>query len=194
MPNNYHIAAVKNSLPDIQKNNLWLVEIQVPNLLPVHGLVPPTSKSLQIRAKEATIPGRTINSIETNFLGMKSTYAGSEDMSGKELSIGFYEYEDQHITETINCWLNNIFDSMDSKTSEGGHGLVGQKYKNGTRGIEYGTDIRLVLLGMNGEPLDKKVLFHTAWPKSIEQISLSYDGSAGVETSVTFQFDWWELI
>lgn len=195
MAENYHIAAVKNSLPDVQKTNLWLVEIGIPAglNLSVEGNEIPTTKSLQIRAKDCKIPGRTMQTIETNFMGMKSTYAGTEDMSSKTVDIGFYEYEDQHITKTINVWLNNIFDSMDSRNSMGGHGLSGQKYSNGIRGSAYASDIKLRLLGMNGELLPKMVIFHTAWPTSIGEVTLGYDNSGAVENSVTFQYDWWEL-
>ena len=79
MAENYHIAAVKNSLPDVQKTNLWLVEIGIPASLEtyVEGNELPTTKSLQIRAKDCKIPGRTMQTIETNFMGMKSTYAGT---------------------------------------------------------------------------------------------------------------------
>ena len=194
MASNYHIAAKKNGLMDIQRTNLWLVEIIIPNLdYSVEGVEMPTTNSLQIRAKECKIPGRQIQTIETSFMGMKSTYAGTEDMSNKTLEIGFYEYEDQHITKTINVWLNNIFNSMDSTNGKGGHGLAGQKYPNGLRGNNYATEIKLKLLGMDGNPLDKYVVFHEAWPTQIGEISLNYENSTGAENSVTFQYDWWEL-
>lgn len=196
MASNFHIAAVKNALPDIQKTNLWLVEIGIPSGLNyfVQGQEVPTTKSLQIRANSCSIPARRMQTIETSFMGMKSTYAGTEDMSGKTVDIGFYEYEDQHVTKTINVWLNNIFDSMDSKNTMGGHGLAGQKYKNGARGTEYASDIKLRLLGMNGEKLPKMIIFHTAWPTSINSQNLDYERSGAVNQSVTFQYDWWELV
>jgi len=194
MASNYHIAAVKNSLPDIQKSNLWQVRIQIPQGLvySVEGNEIPQTKELMIRAKSCSIPGRKIPSIETRYMGMVSNYAGTEDMSGKTLDIQFYEYEDQYITRALNTWVNNIFDSMSSK-GNGGHGLAGQKYPNGLRGFNYSADIKLKLIGMDGEPLSKGVIFHDAWPTSVGDISLTYDNSNGLENSCTFQYDWWEL-
>lgn len=193
MASNYHIAGKKNSLPDIQKSNLWLVSIQVPQglVMSVEGVEVPQTKELQLRAKSCQIPGRKIPSIETRFMGMVSNYAGTEDMSGKTLDIQFYEYEDQYITRALNVWVNNIFDSM-SKTN-GGHGLAGQKYPNSLRGFNYAADIHLQLLGMDGNPLEKGVIFHDAWPSTVGDINLAYDNSTGLENTVTFQYDWWEL-
>lgn len=195
MASNYHIAAVKNSLPDVQLSNLWEVRIQVPDGLvsSVEGVEIPQTKELMIRAKTCSIPGRKIPNIETRYMGMVSNYAGTEDMSGKTLNISFYEYEDQYITRALNTWVNNIFNSMDSRNSMGGHGLAGQKYPNNTRGFAYSGDIKLRLLGKDGEPLGKGVIFHDAWPTSVGDISLTYENSNGLENEVTFQYDWWEL-
>ena len=196
MASNYHVASVRNSMVDIQKTNLWLVEIEIPSGLDysVEGSEIPTTKSLQVRAKSCKIPGRRMNTIETSFYGgMKSTYAGTEDMGNKTLDIEFYEFEDQHVTKTINVWLNNIFNSMDSTNGKGGHGLAGQKFPNNLRGSAYAANIKLKVMGMDGNPLDKTFIFHTAWPTSIGDVSLNYDNSSGVENTVTFQYDWWEM-
>lgn len=196
MAENYHIAAVKGSLPDIQKTNLWLLEIGIPNGLDlsVPGHEMPETKKLEIRALECSIPGRRFSKIETSFMGMKSTYAGTEDMGGKTVEVSFYEYEDQYITKAINVWKNNIFDSMDGSNSKGGHGLAGQKYKNGTRGFEYSADIKIRVLGLNGEKLDKMFILHNAWPENIGDVQLNYENVSAITNRVTFCFDWMEIV
>ena len=196
MAQNFHIAAIKNSLPDVQRPNLWLVEIGIPNGLnfSVPGQEIPTSTSLQIRAYSCSIPNRKLNEIETPWMGMVSTYAGTEDMRGKTVDIGFYEHEDQHVISSLNVWCNNIFDSMDSKNSMGGHGLAGQKYPNGKRGYAYASDIKLRPLGLNGEPLPKMFIYHTAWPTTFPTTDLDYSRSSeAVSYRITFRYDWWEL-
>lgn len=195
MAENYHIAAVKGGLPDPQRTNLWLLEIGIPNGLdlsvPGHEL--PDTKKLQIRALDCSLPGRKFTTIETYFQNMTSTYVGREDMSGKTIEVTFYEYEDQYITKAMNVWSNNLNDTMDARSSKGGHGLAGQKYKNGTRGFEYSSDIKIRLLGFNGEKLDKMFVLHNAWPESIGDVQMSYENANGITNRVTFRYDWMEL-
>lgn len=195
MAENYHIAAVKGGLPDPQRTNLWLLEIGIPNGLDlsVPGQELPDTKKLQIRALGCSLPGRKFTTIETYFQNMTSTYVGREDMSGKTLDVTFYEYEDQYLTKALNVWLNNLNDTMDARSSKGGHGLAGQKYKNGTRGFEYSADIKIRLLGFNGEKLDKMFVLHNAWPESIGDVQMSYENANGITNRVTFRYDWMEL-
>lgn len=187
MPQNYHIASVMGSLSDLQKQNLWVVNFGDLNDVP-------DLKKLTIRAQTAKIPGRTIPTLNTKFMGMQANYAGTEDMSNKTLQITFDEHDDQNVYTILNKWINLMFNSVEN-TDNGGHGSAASKLgtRNGNS-MKYATDIKLGMTDLASDPLDKAIVFHNAFITSLDDGALSYNGSEKVSYNATFQYDWFEIV
>ena len=171
---NFTAAGRLKDLPDIQKNYMW--ELFIPSIEDLD------QDDMVIRCRTASIPGRTIAPIESNFMGTKQFYPGKSKYTGN-LAIQLEEFEDQKVHQALHSWMQSIFD-YDPKS-----GTAGQSKAAGKN--DYSVDVTLKLYKGDGSDVDKKIRFYNCWPTSVGDAALDYAGPDSVKYDVTFQFDYW---
>ncbi len=182
MPN-FHIEGRQKAMKDLQMN--FLFEVSIPEI----SKFAPSFKDEDefiIRAKTASIPGKTIQTVESYFMGMKSVYPSRVDYSNS-LTVDFEETEDQKVIKAINEWQNTIFNTVDSDANTG-HSLAESK-RNGRT-----TNIYLKMYKYNGQIMENMIKFVNAFPSDISESGLDFAGSEAIRYSVTFSYDYWNLI
>lgn len=140
-----------------------------------------TSDDLRIRVRNAVLPGRSNEPIESNFMGMKQIFSGRATFTNT-LPILFEEFEDRKISKALYSWQQKIFD-----TKVAGAALAEDKK-------EITETIILRLLKYNGDEVETngKIYFRGAWPQNVEDVTLDYTSNESIKYSCTFQFDTWD--
>lgn len=186
----FHIDDMLRLMPDVQRTFKWVLDI--PEIDSVCDSIK-DPKEITIRVRSAVIPGRGVELIETNFMGMKQFFAGRPTFPNT-LSLTIEETEDQIISKAFYEWNNRIF-STDSKDLLNGGGSKAQFKRWGVNGgIGYSTDIFLKLQKYNSEEQVKKFKFVNAFPSDVGDVSVDYGSSDSVKFNVTLSYDYWELV
>ena len=174
----HHISKVHWGNKDPQKNNLWFLEI-TPIVKGVKnqgyedwgtGAIDKSSinflttrdtdtESVSYYVRSAKIPGLSVGFHESKFLGLKIQLPSPEDTSEKRLDLIFDEFENQNIYTVFNDWISSIFDVNSSD----------KLHKEDTVLDAHTANLTLTFLGVNGEPLKKKIVFYKAFPTSISR-------------------------
>lgn len=170
----------KNS-PDIVRTYYWQV------IIPEIGSVSETVKDadeIMFRARSITLPGRGVEKIESNFMGMKQFFPGRVTFTNS-INLRLEETEDQVVSKCLYEWANKIFD-VRTNTPTGGFGQVARKR-------EIAKDIIINLLGYNKEPLQRSYKLINCFIENIEDIELSYETNDKIVIPVTLSYDFWTL-
>lgn len=176
MPN-FTIEGRLKQLKDIQRN--WMWELVIPAEEVSDQAV---SEDLIIRCRNAIIPGRSFEPIESNFAGMKQFFAGKPAFANT-FAATFEETEDQKMHKFFYDWMQKIFDvNPNSPTAGVSTGLVKR---------DLCRDIFLLEYKYNGDNLDKRIKFVNAWPQNIDDVTMDYTGNESVKYGITFQYDYW---
>lgn len=183
---NFHIDSALQNSGDVLKSYQWTLDIpqldKVVTNLDVDGF--------KVRCRSAQLPGRSIQPIESYYLGMKQMFAGRVNFNGS-FPVVLEEFEDQKVIQSLYEWHQKIFDVDPASATAGGSQVM---FKRQTLGLAYSTDIFLTLLKYNNESLSKKYRLYNAWPLSMEDVGLDYAGNDSVKINVTFAYDFWVLI
>ena len=181
MAENFHIVGRTADIRDVQRTYNWQVQIPAPTA--IAGAWP--ADDLLLRARSAAIPGITINTIESSFMGMKQHFAGNATLE-HTLAIEFEEFEDQKVLSYLNEWTKAMFDTQTA--TDGGGAITAAEKKS-----DYAVDVTLDLYANNKEKLDKKITFHGCWLQNIGSVALAYGDAASVKYACTFQWDYYTL-
>lgn len=183
MPN-FHIEGRQKAMKDIQRN--FLFEVSIPEISSIVTSITDEEEFI-IRAKTASIPSKSITPIESYFMSQKSLWAGRQELS-HTLTVDFEETEDQKILNAMYEW-QNIFINMKDDDAEGGHAKLGTTKRNGQT-----TNIFLKMYKYNGEMCENMIKFVNGWVSDVSEVGLDYSGNESVRFSVTFSYDYWNLI
>lgn len=179
MAENLHIVGRSSHLGVIQKTYNWQVRIPKPR-----GVQSPEwEEDLLLRARSASIPGSTITTIESMFMGMKQHFAGNAELE-HTLTVEFEEFEDQKMLKFLNDWIRTIFDTQNDTFGGGG---------NYETKADYCVDLELILFASNKEKLERKITFHNCWLQAVAAADLAYGDAASVKYSTTFQWDYYTI-
>lgn len=160
---------------DIQRGYLWSVRI-----LDNDG----KAEDLTYLAKECSWQGRTMEPIESMYMGMKVIFPGKID-STHEMTITFEEYESQKVSKVLYRIHQKIFDVTRGHSNAV---LTGQE-KN-----ELAHDIKISLRAYNGDELPVAMMLRGAFLKDLNEASLNYEGSDKMPIPSNWSFDWWEYV
>jgi len=166
-------------LPDIQRNFMW--EVYIPAIGLMTGFRA-NMFDMMIRARSATIPGRTNTAITSEFRGFKQYFPGKNEFS-PTFSIQLEETEDRIVWRSMHAWQERIFNT-DPKSPLGGSsaGLIKR---------QLATDIYVVPHTYSGIPMNP-IRFYNCFPVAIPDVALTYTGNEAVTFDVTFQYDFWQ--
>ena len=139
-----------------------------------------------IRTRNATIPSKGNEKIQTDFMGMKAFFAGKPVFSNT-ITLLAEEFEDLMISKGMYEWNENVF-STDSRSVASGSSLKKKKVGG------YAINGFLKLYSQDGTELEKQWKLYNVFPESVDDVSLDYAGSDSIKYSMTFSFDTWELV
>ena len=182
MPN-FTIEGRAKRLPDIQRT--WMWELLIPSIADVTGGIMSDVEDLIIRVRSAVIPGRQIESMTSEFMGMKQYFPGKTTFASTFTST-IEETQDQMVWKALKHWQNLIY-LVDPKVPAGGASQRPTK-----RSIA--KDIFLIEYGYNGEPLDEKVRFYNCYPEGVGDVTTSYESADQVKFEVTWRYDFWTAV
>lgn len=171
---NFTIAGRLKNLPDIQKTYMW--ELFIPSIEDLD------QDDMVLRVRNVVIPGRTIQPIESFFMGTKQFHAGRTEYAGT-FPTQIEEFEDQKAHSALHSWQQLIYDYDPNSSTAGQSKVVGKN--------EYSRDIVLKMYKNDGIKMDKDIVFYGAWPQNVGDATLDYTASDSVKYEVTWQYDYW---
>jgi hypothetical protein len=171
---------------DIQRNWLWeLVFPRLPSL--AEGVLGgDIGEELTLQCRSISIPGRTIENVETYFLGQKQIFPGRQTFSNQVEAV-FEGTEDQRIFRFFNIWMETIH-NIDAYSTFGTAGVGSYLTKR-----DIAVPMHLRMYKYNGSLLSRKVHFLNVFPSAMADVAMSYEGNEAVKYSVTFSYDLWRL-
>lgn len=194
----HHISKIHWGNKDPQKNNLWYLEIY-PITTSTQGyedwgksaidqqtidFLSTDDDSVSYYVRSAKIPNLSIGNHESKFMGLKIQLPSPEDTSEKRLDLTFDEFESQKIYTAFNDWISSIFNVNGEDEIHNENTVLDSHTAN----------LHLTLLGLNGEPLDKKIVFYKAFPTSISSAELSYESSSKINYTVSFLYQYYRIV
>jgi hypothetical protein len=180
MANSFTIENRARGLPDIQRN--FLFEVSFPNI----GQIIPnvTDEGLTVRARSCSIPGRSVEPIESFFMGTTRVTPGRPTMP-HQFDVNFEETEDMYIHKAMYAWLQKIF-NYDASSPLAGSADAESKRKG------LCTDAYLKMFKYGRQlPTEKWIRFHNVWIQNIGDVGLSYNDNGAISYQAGFAFDFW---
>jgi len=178
MPN-FTIEGRKAGQLDIVRN--YLFELSIPNITAIVPIIAPDG--ITTRVKTASIPGATIDPIQSDWMGTSQFFPGKK-IPSTEISITFEETEDMAIHNAMTVWMEAI-QTLDWNAQNAGASQF-RKKRDG-----YATDLYLNVYSYDGQRIIRQIRFINAWPSSVGDVSLDYSGADAVNFDATFKFDSW---
>lgn len=162
-------------LPDIAVNYMFVVTFNVDNSkLTFKNEI----ENLLVKARTCVIPGRTTESIESNFMGSKQLFPGKTTYTNK-VSITFEEFQDGGTHGVFKKWQDAIYNP-----------LTGVRISNYKK--DYSAQILCTLMGTDGVVIDEPIVFETAWVSNVGEPALSHDDAGKIVYEVEFTYDKWK--
>ena len=183
MAQNFHIIGRTANLPDVQRNNLWEMNIATPKCISQSVW---NADEMLLKVQSAKIPGKEVSDLTYNFMGMKQHYSGDAKEIDTTLSVTFQEFEDQKVRKALYAWSEAIWQIQNAKDDNSGHSTAESKK-------DYSTTIIMTLYKNNSE-IAGKVKFYNAWLKTINETELNYDSAESIKYSATFVYDYYDII
>ena len=171
---NFTIAGRLKNLPDIQRTYMW--ELFIPSIAELD------QDDMVLRVRNVVIPGRTIQPIESYFLGSKQFHPGKSEYVGT-FPVQIEEMEDGKAHQALHSWQQLIWDADPNSST------AGQSKVNGKR--DYTRDIVLKMYKNNGTKMDKDIVFYNSWVQNVGDATLDYTASESLKFECTFQYDYW---
>jgi len=171
---------------DIQRNWLWEIFFpRVPSFVQsiLGGFI---NEELTLQCRSINIPGRTIESTETYFLGQKQIFPGRQVFSN-QVEATFEETEDQQMFRFFNLWMETIH-NIDAYSIFGTAGVGTYLTKQ-----EIAVPMHLRMFKYDGSLMSQKIHFINVFPSTITDVSLSYESNESVKYTVTFSYDLWRI-
>lgn len=173
-------------LPDVQK--VWLWELVISNITDLIDIgASELEDDLIIRARTASIPGRGIEQITSNFMGMAQLFPGRPTF-GRSISVQFEETQEQLISKFLYAWNEALY------TVTPGEDSAGVSTKATKRELTKTMYLNMYASGgTNDKILEKRIKFWNAWPSTVTDVGLNYTTTDSVKYDCTFSFDFWTL-
>ena len=131
--------------------------------------------------KGASLPGTDIGSIDVPYFGRTIKVPGNRTYP--EWTATVINDEDFIVHQRVINWLENINSTQPNLQT----GQLGQS-------SALLSDITIDQKRRDGTSV-KEVSLKNAWPSSLAAIDLAWDSNDAIEEfTVTFQYDWWEVI
>jgi hypothetical protein len=152
-----------------------------PNLFEVQITGNEMGTEFSYMCKGASLPGTDMGTVEVPYFGRNIKVPGNRTFP--EWTATVINDEDFVIHQRVVNWLDLINSTVPNLQT----GQLGQS-------SELVSDILIKQKRRDGEPA-KTVALKNAWPSSLAGIDLAWDSNDAIEEfTVTFQYDWWEVV
>lgn len=126
------------------------------------------------RVETVNIPGSSVDTIEVNFKGRKTMYAG-RDSSAHTFTVSFYDDESRSVYRYFKNWKDGAINDQIT-----GAGL--------TRDL-YAGEIHIKTFSHDSNTVTATHILSTAFPIELGEIAMTYESSEHIRFDVTFSFD-----
>lgn len=146
-----------------------------------------------IKARSASIPQKSFNELETNYMGTKLLYPGKATITG-DFTVTWDEFQDNSISIALHKWANLLM-------NQGFNEDIGGSSNNITGGAvanyasAYCCTVELIVYDSTlKNPLPIKWRLYRVWPKSVNGFQLDHNGDSKVTREATFSYSNFEVI
>lgn len=147
---------------------------------------------LMIKAKTASLPQKSFNELDTQYMGSKLLYPGKATVSG-DFSVRFDEFQDLSISIALHRWSNLLFNqgfkndiSMNGQTTGGAASNFAKDYTATAEVLLYDSTLNNLL------PV--KWVIYRVWPKTINAYGLDQDADGKVTREASFSYSNFEVV
>lgn len=147
---------------------------------------------LMIKAKTASLPQKSFNELDTQYMGSKLLYPGKATVSG-DFSVRFDEFQDLSISIALHRWSNLLFNqgfkndiSMNGQTTGGAASNFAKDYTATAEVLLYDSTLNNLL------PV--KWVIYRVWPKTINAYGLDQDAEGKVTREASFSYSNFEVV
>ena len=177
----YHLEDRLKNKPDIQRSYLW--ELIIPDIGSVSDSVKDADE-LVTRVRTTNLPGRGVEVIQSDFMGMRQMFPGRVNFS-HTLQVTFEELENQIVSTVLYEWSNKIFDIRHGSPT-GGVAQVSRKR-------DIAKDIIIRQVAYDGSYLKNAYKLVNCFIQNYDEVSLDYTQNDKIMIPVSFSFDYWEF-
>jgi len=185
----YHTEKDTPAYGEPQRDWLYMVSIISPKFSDSNLFKSNTGNELIMRAKNFTMPQKTITTVETSFYGHKQVIPIDVDYE-RSFSISFEESEEQFILRNFNSWLN-LFDVFSDVVSQ-----EASNYSPGTASdikSIFSSNIEFYMYRYSGEHEGVRITFYNCFPTSLGNASYGYDSTSKINFDINFSYDFFKI-
>ena len=179
------------NIRDLAKQYLFQVRFLFDSGSPLKDIL--NADDLMIRARTASIPSKSFNELDTQYMGTKLLYPGKATVNG-DLEIQWDEFQDLTVSEALHRW-SNLLMNQGFREDIGGstNYTTGGAYSNFAP--DYCATVDLVLFDSTlNSPLPLKWRMYRVWPKNISNFGMDQNADGKVTRSATFSYSTFEVI
>lgn len=145
-----------------------------------------------IKARTASLPQKSFNELDTQYMGSKLIYPGKATVSG-DFSVQFDEFQDMGISIALHQWTNMIFNQGFKNDISAFGNLTGGAISNYAKDYTATTEILLYDSTLRNL-LPVKWVLYRVWPKQVNSFGLDHNGEAKITREATFSYSNFEVV
>ncbi len=145
-----------------------------------------------IKARTASLPQKSFNELDTQYMGSKLIYPGKATVSG-DFSVQFDEFQDMGISIALHQWTNMIFNQGFNNDISAFGNLTGGAISNYAKDYTATTEILLYDSTLRNL-LPVKWVLYRVWPKQVNSFGLDHNGEAKITREATFSYSNFEVV
>ena len=148
---------------------------------------------LMIRARQVTLPAKSFNELETNYMGTKLLYPGRATVSGST-TIQWDEFQDMTISEQLHKWANMLMNQgFKDDIGGGSNEMTGGAISNYAAHYCATIEVKIFKSTLK-EPVPFKWILYRCWPKNISDFQLDHNGDSKVTRQAEFSYSNFEIV
>lgn len=178
-------------LEDLAKQYLFQTRFIFETTSELAGIL--NTEDLMIRARQVSLPAKSFNELDTQYMGTKLLYPGRATVSG-DVTILWDEFQDLTVSKQLHQWANCLMNQGFSQDIGGGsNNITGGAISNLARNYCATIEIKLYDSTLKNT-LPLKWYLYRCWPKNISDFGLDHNGDGKVTRSATFSYSNFEII
>lgn len=151
-------------------------------------------EDLMIKARTASLPQKSFNELETQYMGSKLLYPGKATVSG-DFNVRWDEFQDLSVSVALHRWSNLMFNQ--GFKNDISYGTNNQKTGGASSNYakDYTCTAEILLFDSTlNNVLPVKWCLYRVWPKTISSFGLDQDADGKITREATFSYSNFEII
>lgn len=148
---------------------------------------------LMIKSRSASLPQKTFNELDTQYMGSKLLFPGKATVAG-DFSVRFDEFQNLSVSRAMHAWQNLMFNQGFKNDIDFGNGqLTGGAASNDPR--QYTATAEVLLFDSTLKNLlPYKYVIYRVWPKTLNAYGLDADAEGKITREVSFSYSTFEMV